>query len=87
MEMYPILVLLAIWWETNKRIFRKELTSLENMLEGIERSIAEVMNVSPNSCKVNLVITPWDSKMLREWKKLVIPTCWGSKNIIQPKGD
>ena len=57
------------------------------MTEGIERSITKVTNVSLSRCKVNLVITPWDSKMLREWETLVIPTVLRSKNITQPKVD
>lgn len=61
----PALVVWAIWWERNKRIFRKECHSLEFVLEGIEKSISEVTNSSLKKAKFNPVVTSWDSQVVQ----------------------
>ena len=44
------LVIWAIWWERNKRIFRKEVSSLEKVFHIIEKLISEVTNAISNAC-------------------------------------
>ena len=70
------MVVRAIWWERNKRIFRKESLTLEIVLEGIERSISEVTNSSLKKSKFNPVVTYWDSQIIQRWKHLFIPDGW-----------
>ena len=66
----------AIWWERNKRIFRKESHPLDNVLNGIERSISEVTNSSLKMIKFNPIVTHWDSQIVQKWKQLFIPNGW-----------
>ena len=72
----PALVVWAIWWERNKRIFIKESLLLEIVLNGIERAISEVTNSSLKRLKFNPIVTHWDSQLVQEWKLLFIPNGW-----------
>ena len=55
----PALVIWAIWWERNKRIFKNEFAEKEIVLQGIEKSISEVNNASLFRCKINPTISIW----------------------------
>lgn len=70
----PTSVLWSIWWECNKRIFRKVSSSIENVCIEIEKSVSELVNVYVQSHhKCNLPFTSWYGSFLKEWKSICIP--------------
>jgi ribonuclease HI len=72
----PTLIVWVIWWERNKRIFHKETTPIQAVLQKLEKSISEVVNSSHAKLKCNLRLTWWDSVVIREWKYIYVPTGW-----------
>ena len=69
----PASIVWAIWWERNKRIFRQTSSPIPQFLEGLERSIVELVNASVSKYKGKHVFSPWDSYVIHRWKGLLFP--------------
>jgi ribonuclease HI len=69
----PALVIWAIWWERNKRIFRNVTNSIDLVLKGLEKSISEVVNAHVKNKISNYSFTQWDNSILKRWNHISIP--------------
>lgn len=67
------IVVWALWWECNKRIFYKNSSSIESVLTGIEKSISEVVNSNQTRTKCNPVLSLWGSAIIQECKGIHVP--------------
>ena len=69
----PTSVVWEIWLERNKRIFREMSSPIPQILEGLERSIVELVNASVSKYKGKYVFSPWDGYIIQRWKGLLFP--------------
>ncbi|GLJ30260.1 hypothetical protein SUGI_0598570 [Cryptomeria japonica] len=70
----PMVLIWNIWWERNKRIFRKECNGISNILKKIECLISKVVNAQVANKKIlNSTFTSWHNKLLSEWKTISLP--------------
>ena len=67
----PASIVWKIWWETNKRIFRQTSSLIPQFLEGLERSIIELVNASVSKYNGKHVFSPWDGCVIHWWKGLL----------------
>ena len=70
----PALVIWALWWERNKRIFRQLQSNLQSLLKGLESSIVEVVMAYVKKTNEHLIVTGWDILMSNRWFNLISPS-------------
>lgn len=70
----PALVIWAIWWERNKRIFKKLSSDIPSILNTIEWLISEQVNSrSSLHFNPNETFTSWYSSVIAKWKYISPP--------------
>ena len=69
----PASVVWEIWWERKKGIFRQTSSPIPQFLEGLERSIVELVNASVRKYNGKHIFSPWDGYVIHRWKGLLFP--------------
>ena len=79
----PSLVVWALWWERNKRIFRKEQSTVSVVTGIIEKSISELVisNIRKRSSQIGF--SNWDNQILKDWKLIYIPNLLSLTNTFK----
>ena len=67
-------MLWAIWWERNKRIFRKDFSLVQRVCDKLEYIILESVNVHAMCVRLlSYLFTSADNVILKNWKLVKIP--------------
>lgn len=81
----PAHIIWAIWWEKNKRIFRKTPSLLDHALIKLENSITEIINSSLTNSKDIQSFTRWNKAIAKLWHDIIlpigIPSNWSSIHV------
>ncbi|GLJ24413.1 hypothetical protein SUGI_0466250 [Cryptomeria japonica] len=73
-EVSSSIIIWNVWWARNRRVFRKEKNSIQEIVSRITSNISEVVNAHVMKNKIfSSPFTSWDSNILFEWALIKLP--------------
>ena len=73
LEVHPCIYSMGNLVGKKQEIFRQTSSPIPHFLEGLERSIVELVNATVSKYKDNHVFSPWDGYVIHQWKGLLFP--------------